>query len=68
MLGHTPLFMDMRREMTLAELIAILAPVGAAIFVCILHNAVKIAGISKDVQWIKKILDINFNQDGGTAP
>ena len=54
--------------MTVEQLIMTLAPIGAAIFLCILHNAVKIARIGKDVQWIKKILDLQFNNPGENDP
>lgn len=56
--------MDTRYNMTVDQLILALAPIGAAIFVCILHNAVKIARVAKDIQWIKKILDLQFNNPG----
>lgn len=50
--------------MTVDQLIMTLGPIGAMIFLCILHNAVKIARVAKDIQWIKKILDLQFNNPG----
>lgn len=54
--------------MTVDQLILALAPLLAGIFICILHNAVKIARVSRDVHWIRKILDLQFNNPGEDDP
>jgi len=54
--------------MTVDQLIIALVPILAGIFLCILHNAVKIARATRDIQWIRKILDLQFNNPGEDDP